>query len=237
MNLLNELRFAPKDWHNYLRMNEKTYFILLEKVTPLIQKKDTVLRPSISAHERLTATLRYLASGRSYVDMKFSTIISPQALSNIIPETCRAIYKVLHKEFLKFPKTTQEWKDIANQFETRWNFPHCLGALDGKHVNIIPPDGSRSYYFNYKGDHSMVLLALVDANYRLIMADFGVNGRISDGGVLQHTRFFEKLDENRLHIPCAENVNNSNAKLPYVIVADDAFPLRTDMLTVTVNNS
>lgn len=76
----------------------------------------------------------------------------------------------------------------------------------------------------------MVLLALVDANYRLIMADFGVNGRISDGGVLQHTRFFEKLDENRLHIPGAENVNNSNAKLPYVIVADDAFPLRTDML-------
>lgn len=101
VNLLNELRFAPKDWHNYLRMNEQTYFILLEKVTPLIQKKDTVLRPSISAHERLTATLRYLASGRSYADMKFSTIISPQALSNIIPETCRAIYKVLHKEFLK----------------------------------------------------------------------------------------------------------------------------------------
>ena len=52
VNLLNELRFAPKHWHNYLRMNEQTYFILLEKVAPLIQKKDTVLRPSISAHER-----------------------------------------------------------------------------------------------------------------------------------------------------------------------------------------
>lgn len=101
INLLNELKFAPKDWHNYLRMDEETYLKLLSMVTPYIKKRDTVMRQAISPHERLTATLRYLATGRSYEDLKFTTIISPQALGVIIPETCDAIYKVLWKDYLK----------------------------------------------------------------------------------------------------------------------------------------
>ena len=100
-NLLAELRAAPKDWKNYLRMNEDTYMNLLSLVTPLIEKEDTVMRCAISPHERLTATLRFLATGRSYEDLKFSTLISPQALRVIIPETCRAIYKVLQNQYLK----------------------------------------------------------------------------------------------------------------------------------------
>jgi hypothetical protein len=84
INLLNELRFAPKDWHNYLRMNEETYLKILSLVTLLIQKQDTIMRQSRSPHERLTVILRFLATGRSYEDLKYTTQISPQALSYII---------------------------------------------------------------------------------------------------------------------------------------------------------
>lgn len=59
VNLLNELKFAPKDWHNYLRMDEETYLNLLALVTPFIKKKDTIMREAITPHERLTATLRF----------------------------------------------------------------------------------------------------------------------------------------------------------------------------------
>ncbi|CAH2011568.1 unnamed protein product [Acanthoscelides obtectus] len=64
-----------------------------------------------------------------------------------------------------FPDTSAKWKELANLFEERWNFPHCLGAIDGKHIDIIPPADSGSYYYNYKGRHSMVLMAIVDARY------------------------------------------------------------------------
>lgn len=101
VNLLKELRFHPKDWHNYLRMNEETYLDLLSRVSPLIKKEDTVMRTAITPHERLTATLRYLATGRSLEDLKYSTIVSPQALGNIIEETCKAILKVLKNDFCK----------------------------------------------------------------------------------------------------------------------------------------
>ncbi|XP_061717342.1 putative nuclease HARBI1 [Cydia pomonella] len=229
-NLLKEIRITPKDYRNYLRMDEETYLLLLDLVTPRIMKQDTVMRSAISPHERLTATLRFLATGRSYEDLKFSTIISPQSLSSIIPETCEAIYSVLHKDYLKFPRSQEEWKRIAALFEQRWNFPHLLGAMDGKHVTINPPRGSGSTYFNYKKKHSMVLMAIVDAQYQFILCDFGTNGRISDGGVLQNTTFFQKLQENDLNIPAEEIVTNSSKSLPYVFVADDAFPLRTDMM-------
>lgn len=99
--LLKELSADPSDYRNYLRMNEETYEKLLSLVTPLIRKKNTVMRTSISPHERLSATLRFLATGRSYECLKYSTLISPQALGQIIPETCEAIYKVLKNEFLQ----------------------------------------------------------------------------------------------------------------------------------------
>jgi len=132
--------------------------------------------------------------------------------------------------YFQFPKTEQDWKYIAQHFEKRWNFPHCLGAIDGKHISIALPPGCGSEFYNYKNRHSMVLLAIVDAQYKFILCDFGTNGRISDGGVLRNTVFFDKLEHNKLNIPADEIVRNSNKSLPYVFVADDAFPLRTDMI-------
>lgn len=58
----------------------------------------------------------------------------------------------------------------------------------------------------------MVLLAIVDAQYQFILCDFGTNGRISDGGVLQNTVFFLKLQNNDLNIPPKEQIRNSSKK-------------------------
>ena len=51
-------------YRNVIRMTPNQFQIILEKVTPLIKKKDTNFRKAISPAERLTATLRYLATGK-----------------------------------------------------------------------------------------------------------------------------------------------------------------------------
>jgi biotin synthase-like enzyme len=89
---MEELRSSSNDYCNYLKMSEDNVISLLEKVRPLIEKEDTVLRTAITAEERLAITICFLAIGRSYEDLTFSAIISPQALAKILPETCRAIY-------------------------------------------------------------------------------------------------------------------------------------------------
>ncbi|XP_018118360.1 protein ANTAGONIST OF LIKE HETEROCHROMATIN PROTEIN 1-like [Xenopus laevis] len=228
MALLQELReHNPEDFKNYLRMSDSCFEVLLEAVSPLIQRQDTVMRKSISPEQRLIATLRFLATGRTFEDLKFSTGISAQALGHIIPDTCRAIVEALKQEYLQFPSTPEEWLQVAKQFEDYWNFPNCGGAIDGKHVRINPPPNSGSYYYNYKGYFSVILLAVVNAKYEFIMVDIGKNGRVSDGGVIEQTLFYQKLKEKQLQLP-----SNSETKegLNFVFVADEAFALHENLI-------
>lgn len=127
----------------------------------------------------------------------------------------------------QFPNSEEKWKLCLRKDGIS---PHCIGAMIGKHIEIIPPHNSGSYYYNYKGKHSMVLLSTVVAKYQFLPVDFGTNGRIFDGGVLQNTSFFEKLVNENLHIPQPDDVSDNFKNVPYVFVADDTFPLRTNIL-------
>lgn len=95
---------------------------------------------------------------------------------------CAAIEKGMVEKFLPRP-TPDTWKEVAQRFWEKWNFPNYLGALDGKHVVIQAPPLSGSQYFNYKKTFSIVLLGLVDADYRFRCIQVGDFGRTSDGGV------------------------------------------------------
>jgi len=128
------------------------------------------------------------------------------------------------------PKNSSDWKNIALDFNEKWNFPNCLGAIDGKHVVIQSPVNSGTEYYNYKGTFSIVLMAVVNANYDFTFVDIGCQGRISDGGVLRNTSFFKKLDTNELILPHDEILPNTNVSLPYVFLTDEALALSTNMM-------
>ena len=68
--------------------------------------------------------------------------------------------------FFQQPNTKEEWTAIQDIFFKKLDFPQCLGALDGKHIRIQCPPHAGSTYFNYLGYHSIVLFAVVDANYK-----------------------------------------------------------------------
>lgn len=95
-NLLKELLFSsPEDYVNFLRMDGETFSNLLELIRPQIEKQDTNMRSSIPASQRLLVTLRYIASGADFEDLKFQACIAPCTLSKIILETCEAINEML----------------------------------------------------------------------------------------------------------------------------------------------
>ena len=90
-----------------------------------------------------------------------------------------------------------------------------MGAIDGKQVAIRAPPYAGSTYYNYKNFHSIVLMGVGDANYRLIYVDVGSNGRNSDGGVFNRSSLSHHLKNNLLPIPQANCLPNSNIKVNY----------------------
>lgn len=106
----------------------------------------------------------------------------------------------------------------------------CLGALDGKRVLIAKPRNSGSEYYDYKGHLSIIMMALVDADCKFLYVDVGAHGRASDGGVWDNCTLKAAIEDKSLNIPASKNLPFSGRQCPYVIVGDDAFPLKPYMM-------
>lgn len=87
---------------------------------------------------RSTFYYRFLSTGMSYRALSFSYRISHCAVRIIVYETCQAIWDAFCKKHMSLP-TTDEWKNIANVFCKKWNFPNCISCINGKHVRIKCP--------------------------------------------------------------------------------------------------
>ncbi|XP_059923546.1 uncharacterized protein LOC132469572 [Gadus macrocephalus] len=173
---------------------------------------------------------RFLATGDSFRTIATSFRVGASTVASIVSDGVTAIWDCLVEEFIAVP-TTEDWRLIAQQFEEQWNFPLCCGAIDGKHVVLKAPANSGSQFFNYKGTFSIVLLAVVDADKCFRIIDVGGYGRTSDGGILANSVFGQALRAGDLKLP-ADRVLSAAAQrgpLPHVFVADEAFPLRTNL--------
>lgn len=142
-------------------MYKHDFDFLLEKLSPIISKCHYAREP-ISPGEMLSATLRYhilfilllvfvgdhvfsiinltpyfryLAAGVSMKSISYNYRLGMSTVSEIIKSTSSAIWNILRTEYLKNP-TEEHWKSIAEGFDIKWNFPNCMGAVDGKHIRI-----------------------------------------------------------------------------------------------------
>lgn len=140
-------------------------------------------------------------------------------------EVCLAIWNSLKD--LCLPEPSQEqWFNIAEGFNTTANFPHCIGAVDGKHIRVIKPEQSGSLNFNYKHFFSIVLLAICDADYKFIAINVGADGKEADSTVFKNSKFYRSLENGDLDIPEKSPLNaTNNTPMPYVLVGDEGFGL------------
>lgn len=141
----------------------------------------------------------------------------------MVEEVCEAIWE-LNSNFLAVP-SENEWLNIASDFERIANFPHCLGAIDGKHIRIIKPKDSGSLHHNYKHYFSIVLLAICDSNYLFRAVDIGAYGKQSDSGIFVNTNIWKRISSNTLNIPTACPIVDKGCNVNYVFVGDEAFGL------------
>ena len=229
--LISEMRLVDHEsFYRYFHMTPQRFDNLLSLVGPLITRQATVMRSPISAGERLAVTIRYLVTGDAMQTISFSFRLGHSTVCGIIDNTCDAIWNALSPDYLRTPRNSEEWRRISAGFESAWNFPHCIGAIDGKHVVMQAPSNSGSEFYNYKGTHSIVLMAVCDSNYCFTLLDIGNYGRHSDGGVLSNSVFGQAMERGSLGLPDPDYIGSQRILLPYYFVSDSAFPLKTYML-------
>jgi len=156
---------------------------------------------------------RFLASGNSQISMSFSYRIAPSTVHSIIISTCEAIWNKLSPTALTQP-TEEEWKKKGEEFYSLWQFRNCIGAIDGKHIEI----------------HFCSSLGFVDASYKFTIIDVGGYGKSSDEGLFTRSILGKSLEPNMLNIPNSKPPPNIEEPLPFVIVGDEAFPLKKYLL-------
>ena len=126
-------KITPEMWHH-----------ILGRVGPQIQKQDTERRLALEPGLKLAVTLRYLATGETFRSLVFGYMKSHSSIVQFLPEVYEAIMLEFSPEVMPVPCSAEEWRRVAEEFECKWNMPHCLGAIDGKHIPKMQPPKSGS---------------------------------------------------------------------------------------------
>lgn len=139
--LMDEYRQCPRTFREYLKMSESTYLLLLSLVKQDIEKENTIMRPAITAHDRFSAKLGFLATGEKLSDLQARCNISRASLCSILPTTCRAIVKALRDQ-IKLPRSAEGWRKIAEKFHRQVSF----SRLKSKKITIIYLNNRRAFF-------------------------------------------------------------------------------------------
>ncbi|XP_035230096.1 protein ANTAGONIST OF LIKE HETEROCHROMATIN PROTEIN 1-like [Stegodyphus dumicola] len=122
-----------ESFFNFFRVTPQKFDELLSVVGSRITMKATSFRNPISAQERLAITITFLASGDSMTSISYLFRVGKPTVSKIVRQVCDAIWVDLSPVVLK-PPTTEKWRKIATIINNEWEFPNCIGAVDGKHI-------------------------------------------------------------------------------------------------------
>uniref|UniRef100_A0A3P8RNC6 DDE Tnp4 domain-containing protein n=1 Tax=Amphiprion percula TaxID=161767 RepID=A0A3P8RNC6_AMPPE len=169
----------------YFWMSSSRFDDVLRHIRPYIRYSGMHSCP-IMPQDRLAVNLRVLASGNNQRSVAQSYMMLPTTVSLIVTEVCKAIWA---------------WTKISKEFWRVWNFPNCLGCIDGKHVIIQAPSRAVISY-----------------------------GRESDGGIFQECSFGRKLLHGKLNLPPPANPPGTTVNVLHVFLGDAAFPLHQNLM-------
>uniref|UniRef100_A0A3P8ZT25 DDE Tnp4 domain-containing protein n=1 Tax=Esox lucius TaxID=8010 RepID=A0A3P8ZT25_ESOLU len=183
-------------------MSVNQFEALLQMLAPHLSRQRTNFREPIAPEQRLAVCL---STEDSFTTIAASFRLGVSTVGKMVKDTCNVIWEHMREAFLPSP-SEDLWKNTARRLQEMWDFPNGIGALDGKHI-----------FHNYKGTFSVVLLALVDADYRFLAVDVSAFGSNSDGGIFANSRL-------------GRDLQSGLGPVPFVMVGDEAFPMKPYLL-------
>ncbi|XP_070138603.1 uncharacterized protein [Drosophila bipectinata] len=139
---------TPKLFFENFHMSVSNFEELFTLVRPHLVQNRNFRLDAIPLEAKLAITLEYLACGTFQRHVASCYRISKQHVGVIIPQVCDAIWVALSGEIEAWDVKAMTIR--AQEFQRLWQFPNCIGAIDGKHVAIKAPPNCGSVFYNYK---------------------------------------------------------------------------------------
>ena len=139
----------------------------------------------------------------------------------MVRKVCEAIVDILLPRYIKVP-SGDRLRDVVGDFDCKWGFPQCVGAIDGTHIPIMSPTANGLDYFNRKGHHSVVMQALVSCDYTFIDIYVGWPGSVHDTHVLTNSKLFQEAEAGTLLPNTTKSINGID--VPLLILGNPATP-------------
>ena len=200
-------------------MSRATFNHILVPIHDKLLKK-TVTEEPIPPDFRLAITIYKLARGDYIYTIGEMCGLAKSTVCVIVTETCSAIINTLRDDTVKkyFPTSRDDFQESMAKFGEEWQFPYAFAAVDGSQGGAQ----AMKQYFNFKGFYSIVLMALVDAEYRFIWASVGAPGNTHDSTLMQSTELWDRIVAGNVIPNIVQQID-----IPPLILGDGAFPLRT----------
>ena len=175
------VNWSDREWKQNFRVSRNTFNFLCRELAPYLAKHHVVREP-LSLELRVAVCLWRLGTNVEYRTISHLFGVGLSTVCVAVHDTCHVLVEQFASLYIKIPKG-QELQSIVDGFESKWNFPQCIGAIDGSHIPIIAPKDNPLDYYNRKGYHSVILQALVDHEYKFLDVYVGWPGSVHDARV------------------------------------------------------
>ena len=220
------------------RISRATFQFILQRIRHVLDR-DTVTEEPISPECRLAICLYRLARGDYYYTIAEMSGLGVSMVCTIANEVARAIVNNLWDECVgqHLPSSEEHFKEKILDMEERWQFSCCWCAVDGCHLPIKCPPGpfAAKEYHNFKNFYSIVLIGMVDANYRFVWGSCSFPGNSHDSIIFQSTQLYSDIKESDFIPQISKDV--SGVQVPPIILGDSAFPLMPWLMKPYTNAS
>ena len=169
--------YTDKRFKKTFRVSKATFSFILNNIKHDLQR-ETVTENPISPEMRLAICLYRLGRGDYNCTIAEMAGVGTSTVSTIVQDISESIVNNIWDNSVAnhFPEDEAQFKEKMLDMEQHWQFPCCWAAVDGCHIPIKCPAGGLEIckeYHNFKNFYSIVLMALVDANYGFIWASCG----------------------------------------------------------------
>ena len=172
--------------------------------------------------QRVALTLWFLSTNADYRTIGHLFGVSKSTVCLVTKDVCTAIVRVLLPKYIKIP-SGDSLKDVVDGCVHKWEFPPCIGAVDGTHIPIKSPEECPADYYNRKGWHSVIMQGMVNHLGHFADVYIGWPGRVHDAGVFANSTLYKRGQDCTLFPDWKKSISGTD--VPLVILGDLAYPL------------